>query len=587
MTATQPLNDIVVVGIDFGTTFSGVSWAHSREPDAIEIVTCWDSELNHCSDVEKAPTQLYFDGLTHDVKWGYGIPLDREPLKWFKLLLLESADLPADIAVSTQIQEARRLQNGTGKEAIAIIASFLRKLWDHSVESIRRAIGADLLERSKFQVVITLPAIWPPYAQNRMKQAAHQSGILDRRSAGTTMLQFISEPEAATLATIKDMGKRSTIEIGDTVVVCDAGGGTVDLVSYVFESTDPFIVKECVKGDGDLCGGVFLDEEFLKLVKKKTSTVSWASVSRLEEKKFLNDEWEHSIKPQFENQMRTWPVYLPDSCNSNSSTSGLKRREVLELSSDEIRSAFSPIAAKIEALVRLQVDTIEAKYHKAPKYIILVGGFGRSRYLFNRLRERFESTILQSNGNKPWTAICRGAVIRGLLRHSPSSGLGVVVTSRVARMSYGIKYRANFIHGKHKKKDRVWDNKQNVWKADNQMEWFLKEGDDVSEKRSVRQDYFRLTDGTMVQMSEGVFCSTTFPPPKRYDGTSKIRSLCNISWNRKIDTKSLPNFINNDGESFPRLSYWITMDCEDGAINFSVFFNGQKVGGQEVDVQFI
>jgi hypothetical protein len=84
---------------------------------------------------------------------------------------------------------------------------------------------------------------------------------------------------------------------------------------------------------GDLCGGVFLDEEFLKLVKKKTPTLSWASLSRLEEKKFLNDEWEHSIKPQFENQMRTWPVYLPDSCNSNSSTSGLKRREILELSS--------------------------------------------------------------------------------------------------------------------------------------------------------------------------------------------------------------------------------------------------------------
>ncbi|PTD11909.1 hypothetical protein FCULG_00003505 [Fusarium culmorum] len=48
-------------------------------------------------------------------------------------------------------------------------------------------------------------------------------------------------------------------------------------------------------------------------------------------------------------------------------------------------------------------------------YIILVGGFGRSRYLFNRLQERFQSTILQSNGNKPWTAICRGAVVQGLL----------------------------------------------------------------------------------------------------------------------------------------------------------------------------
>ncbi|KAF5227885.1 hypothetical protein FAUST_11470 [Fusarium austroamericanum] len=587
MTANQPLNDTVVIGIDFGTTFSGVSWAHSREPDAIEIVTCWNSELNHCSDVEKAPTQLWFGGNAHDVKWGYGVPLDKEPLKWFKLLLLEATDLPAEVTNSTQLREARRIQRKTGKQPVAIIASFLRRLWDHSVESIRRAIGADLLELSKFQVVITLPAIWPPYAQNRMKQAAQQSGILDERPAGTTLLQFISEPEAAALATIKDMGKRSTINAGDTIVVCDAGGGTVDLISYVFESIDPFVVKECVKGDGDLCGGVFLDEGFMKLVKQKTPTISWSSVSRLEEKKFLNDEWEHGIKPQFENQERTWPVYLPNSCSSNSSANGLKRRETLDLSSDEIQSVFFPIAAKIEALVRLQVDAINAKYNKAPKYIILAGGFGRSRYLFNRLQERFQSTILQSNGNKPWTAICRGAVVRGLLRHSPSSGLGVVVTSRVARMSYGIKCVTDFIHGKHKVKDRIWSDKENRWHAKNQMEWFLKEGDDISEKRSVHHQYYRLMEGGITDVSEIFYCSTIFPPPKRYDGTNKIRSLCTISWNRNIDTNSLPKFTNDDGQSFPKLTFRIEMDCEDGIISFAIYFEGQKVGGREVDVQFV
>ncbi|RGP68404.1 hypothetical protein FSPOR_5283 [Fusarium sporotrichioides] len=541
MTVNKPLDDIVVIGIDFGTTFSGVSWAHSREPDAIEIVTCWESELNRSSDVEKAPTQLYFDSNGHDVKWGYGIPLDKEPLKWFKLLLLDSADLPAEVTNSTQIQEARRLKNAAGKEAIAIIASFLRKLWDHSVESIRRAIRADLLERSKFQVVITLPAIWPPYAQNRMKQAARQSGILDGQSAGTTMLQFISEPEAAALATIEDMGKRSTIKTGDTVVVCDAGGGTVDLISYIFEPTDPFIVKECVKGDGGLCGGVFLDEGFIKLVKRKTPTVSWASVSRLGEKKFLNDEWEHGIKPQFENQNRAWPIYLPDSCISNSSAGGLKRRETLELSSDEILSAFSPITAKIEALVRLQVVAIEAKYHKAPKLV------------FSRIHR--------------WTAICRGAVVQGLLRHNPSSSLGVLVESRVARMSYGVGYRTSFIQGKHKTVDRVWCDKEKEWFANNQMKWFLEEGDDISEKRSLHHDFYRWVKGDAVEVSEKIYCTTTFPSPGRYDD-------------------ALPKVTNNSQESFEKLSHRVKMDCEDGIVNFAVYFEGQKVGGQEVDVQF-
>ncbi|KAG8350180.1 hypothetical protein FVEN_g11672 [Fusarium venenatum] len=169
------------------------------------------------------------------------------------------------------------------------------------------------------------------------------------------MLEFISEPEAAALATIKDMGKISTVKTEDTIVVCDAGGGTVDLISYVFESTDPFIVKECVKGDGDLCGGVFLDEAFMKLIKNKTPT------------------------------------------------------------------------------------------------------------------------ILQSNGSKPWTAIYRGAVVQGLLRHNPPSGLGVVVESRIARMSYGVMYRTPFVPGKHKKNDQVWCAMEQLWMANNQMGWFLQE----------------------------------------------------------------------------------------------------------------
>ncbi|KAF4416404.1 hypothetical protein FACUT_12593 [Fusarium acutatum] len=450
--------------------FSGVAWAYSRQPDDIEI----------------APTQLFYDEKAQGVKWGYGFPSENEPLKWFKLLLLETKDIPVEVAASTQLQEARRLKNRVMKDPIKIIATFLRNLWDHFTESIKRTIGADL----------------PPYAQQWMKQAAQQSGIPNARSAGATSLYFISEPEAAALATIKDLSKRSTIKADDTIVVCDAGGGTVDLISYVFESTDPFVVKECVKGDGGLCGDVFLNEAFIKPIKNKVS--------------------------KFENQPRTWPVDLPESCSSDLST-GLKRRATLELTSDEISSVFSPIADKIEALVSRQVDAIQAKYHKEPKYIILVGGFGRSRYLFNRLQERFGVIILQSRGTKPWTAICRGAVVQGLLRHDASLSLGLNVEARVARMSYGIKYPIAFIAGKHKKVNKVWINDEQQHHADNQMQWFLKE-------------------------------------------------------NKTIDARKLPKWTNSQRKTFSKLDYRIQMDCEDATVNFKIIHKGARVGEQNFEV---
>lgn len=191
--------------------YSGVSWAYSREPEEIELVTSWDAELHHCSDVEKAPTELVYDD-DDNTTWGYSVPADKDALKWFKLLLLDEDDIPCALSGSTQLDKARRLQKATNKDPVEIIACFLRKLWNHAIDSIKRSIGAELLKRSKFHVVITLPAIWPPYAQKRMKEAATLSGILDSRSCGATTLRFISEPEAAALATVKDLSKRSTIE---------------------------------------------------------------------------------------------------------------------------------------------------------------------------------------------------------------------------------------------------------------------------------------------------------------------------------------------------------------------------------------
>lgn len=66
---------------------------------------------------------------------------------------------------------------------------------------------------SKFHIVITLPAIWPDYARNRMREAAEQAGMLSARVAGETTLSFISEPKAAALATLSDMEGRCDIMV--------------------------------------------------------------------------------------------------------------------------------------------------------------------------------------------------------------------------------------------------------------------------------------------------------------------------------------------------------------------------------------
>jgi hypothetical protein len=57
--------------------------------------------------------------------------------------------------------------------------------------------------------------------------------------------------------------KLHNLSVGDTFVVCDAGGGTVDLISYTVTKLDPVIeVKEAAPGSGGRCGSTFTNGRF-------------------------------------------------------------------------------------------------------------------------------------------------------------------------------------------------------------------------------------------------------------------------------------------------------------------------------------
>ena len=56
------------------------------------------------------------------------------------------------------------------------------------------------------------------------RKAALTSGILDHRLCRETILHFVTEPEAAALATFHDIRLRPDFKVGDSIVICNAGG---------------------------------------------------------------------------------------------------------------------------------------------------------------------------------------------------------------------------------------------------------------------------------------------------------------------------------------------------------------------------
>ncbi|WQF77449.1 Putative ATPase, nucleotide binding domain-containing protein [Colletotrichum destructivum] len=590
--SVSPDEHAIIIGIDFGTTFSGVSWAFSGQPNDIEVITRWEAELNYNSDTEKTPSTLLYHGPYGEPSWGYGIPAatSAEPLKWFKLLLIDHQDLPREPQSSAQIATARRLMSEANMEPVDVIAGYLRRLWNHSIECITLSTGKELVKMCRFHVIITLPAIWPAYAKARMRRAAQEAGILENRSAGETagetVLSFISEPEAAALATMRDLSNRPNIKPGDHFVVCDAGGGTVDLISYEITDTKPMVVREAVKGNGGLCGGVFLDEGFVNLMKSKIGLESWASMSIEDIKKLMNGDWEHGIKQQFDARPRDWPVTLPAGCFKPGPSRRMMKKETITLNHSDLLPVFETISQQIIKLIQEQIDGIRATSGKLPKYVILVGGFGRCRYLSRRIQLALSGAVelLQSQGTRPWTAICRGAVIQGLTRNNLALGLSVRVKSRIARMNYGTTFDPKFDPKLHHFKDKLWDEIEQDWKAKDQMEWYMKKGDDITDKRTVRHRFYERYLTAPSEIIQELFHSAATPAPKRADSTTK--RLCTITWNRKVNFDTLPTFTNILGKVYHELIFDIEMISDGASLDFTIFHGGKRVGGKNVIVEF-
>ncbi|KAF3006150.1 hypothetical protein E8E14_006879 [Neopestalotiopsis sp. 37M] len=576
-------DDILVIGIDFGTTNSGAAWSTLDDIKEGQIypITQWPGTNR---EEAKAPTELFYeDSKTH---WGFDVPVDADPVRWFKLLLLKDEDVEADVKSSEPLLRARKMLKENERSAIDLIADYLRQLWQHVIQSIEASRGEVIVGALRFHIVITVPAIWKIYARQGMQEAAKLAGLLDRRSAGPTTLSFVPEPEAAALATLSEPGRK--FQQSDVFVVCDAGGGTVDLISYRVESTKPIKLAEAVEGTGGLCGGIFVDESFERICKSRLGR-RWDRLSKAGINEVMKREWEYGIKPQFKllGGTKKYTVSIPAEAFTGSSKDDDSREPIIRngriyFGEEHIKKAFLDVFPSIEDLINGQIKKSKDAALKVSG-IILVGGLGCSPYLYEHLKSRYQHdgiSVLQSSGHKPRSAICRGAVYKGFLDgvempERIARNLPVQVASTIARASYGMEYRVPFDQYKHAREDKEWDDDELNWKAKGQMEWFIRKGKNISKKEPVRRPYYQLheTDfGGLLTVALET-CEDEEPPDRR---TSSVNKLCAIESNLDVPFHSLPDWANPDGQTFKKLEFEVEMVPSGATLEFAVYIDGRK-----------
>ena len=318
------------------------------------------------------------------------------------------------------------------------------------------------MQMTVIDFILTVPAIWSDAAKQITHDAAARAGMGNEHS-----LQLLSEPESAAVYTLKTM-ESPQIRVNDRIIVCDAGGGTVDLITYNIQQIAPTLsVVECAAGSGDFCGSTFIDREFEKLfIRRMDSHYHNVSVPH-RQTTIKNFE---TAKLAFRNDPNQKSFYVNVPTVGSLDEAGVKSGNFV-ITSEEMRSLFDPVIDQVMALLHAQIDAVTHGPHKVNS-ILLVGGFGESEYLFQRVQAwagtHFGIQVIQPR--EAGTAIVRGAVLKGL---EPKQGARTQIVRR-ARRWYGVPINAPFIPEKHLEQDAMYDQQTGQKLAKDQISWFIR-----------------------------------------------------------------------------------------------------------------
>ncbi|KAI9836586.1 MAG: hypothetical protein M1819_001218 [Sarea resinae] len=554
----------ILVAVDFGTTFSGIAWAQTKKPDIQTTIIQWpDSEGNGMEGItsDKVPTELRYDkgGLP---KWGFQLDDSAPRYQWFKLDLDPNQSRGVS-ALAKQFPSRNALPPGYNVAAQNLVTDYLLALRKHTEYILNNKLPKGVLRSTPVEYVITVPAVWSEKARDQTRKCAEAAGM-----GGDRKLHMISEPEAAAMYALDAMDPHC-LNIGDTFVLCDAGGGTVDLISYTIRSLNPLEVDEAAPGTGSLCGSTYLNRIFQKTLEDKFADDEDWDEEILEEamKRFDTD-----TKRLFNGESSAETFTIPVHGLRDNATLGIKKGR-LRMTRAEIQAIFEPVISEVLSLVQGQIEASRA----TPKAVLLVGGFGQSAYLRDRIRAMVGADMEVLQSPNAWTAIVRGALMKGLAEAVPTLAT-VRVRTRSARKSYGTVCGVPYIDGVHNVVHKYYDSfsGRDLCKG---MHWMVSKGTAMTEEEPTLFQFWSIK-----RVAEG--------PPKRVDavlysfaGAGKEPAhanldVINIAALRGdfscIPADKITQRRGEDGVMWYVLDYAIAMTCYSAHTKWELVYNDVK-----------
>ncbi|KAH0833016.1 hypothetical protein J3R83DRAFT_12001 [Lanmaoa asiatica] len=466
----------LVIALDVGTTFSGVSYAILEPGEIPKIHGVTRYVLPHLSLTSLPIAQGRFPGQEH-VAGNSKIP----SILYYDIQgNVMCAGAEADNASITS-QAGRRLvgskqncifklrlrpksmklnMNGMRlsplprhKTPVGVFGDFLRYLFRCTRSFIidTHANGKALWQAVEYTIefVLSHPNGWEGAQQTKMRRAAVYGGLIPDTDEGRARIRFVTEGEASLHACVQS-GLAADVLSNPSrhgFLVADAGGGTLDISSYAVRGTNPLVIEEVAPPD---CQSTAFDWTHPQSEKLKTS--KYGTPDSIDH---ITKRFDETTKRLFRdrNEIQWIPFGSPldrdQSVGIRGGSLKLTGAEVSELFELSIQAAITSIKAQVVAsqgMIKVGSFRLSGATRLYSRQSVwLVGGFAASPWLFTQLQERPRThedhcqPTRQSNVNPShWSkAVADGALGFYCDHH---------VSARVSKFMYGVEYLREFDH---------------------------------------------------------------------------------------------------------------------------------------------
>ncbi|CAO2655886.1 Nn.00g046890.m01.CDS01 [Neocucurbitaria sp. VM-36] len=604
----------LVVGLDYGTTYTGVSFCETSDNDMhdeiIEVIHDWPSQHTKIGTKEKVPSEVAYDEK-EGLLWGSLIPPNAQRHMWTKLLL-DARQMGVLSKISREVP--------TDKQPVEIIADFLRQVRSHLIKNLDQKYGQTLWKTLPVTLVVTVPAVWSDVAKDRTLEAVRNAGFNKHELPQLKETLIATEPESAavyTMKTLRGTTQDDQFAIGDGFIVCDMGGGTVDLISYRVAGLDPTVIEEATVGNGDQCGGSFVDRAFLEWLERRLGTADFVKIAGCRSEDIphtslskkaarMLQDFTLEVKSGFSGTETNYlRLPAPLSAIEDDEARGICDGEIM-IKPDDLIKMFDFSVRRTYELIGEQLKQVRgnekvhikvchchvctlyyvnvfktwskrrtARLLTRQQFVFMVGGLSESPYIFSKIKAFVETSNLQAI--KPayaWSAVARGAAAKGLEDYRNA------IKNRKCRRYYGTGCCPIWNKWSHTEAESFIHKYDGKKRAASQMEWILKRGQDLPSSGPAHAAKTLAVDfwpGEKREMHLKLLASDTFDAPTR-STDKEVYTVATV----KVDLSVVPNdefspYIN------PRGALYYSLDCQlhvsiHSSLEYSLVVNGKTYG---------